>query len=221
MPKKSRITISMTPTFQIVHYISSGQKNSKQCMYLCNSWLTINPSWRRALRELWDFKNLSKPEIIAQNLRVNWMKSVPSSSWRALLSLFRIRGALVDPRPWRLQGESDIFVWNGNPQGGSQATFCLLREWRLNMRSFYSTHPPRETIGRETVWGVVWGDIRVVHLLHHLSNEQGIIEYSSWSPLEEKKKNCSRSTSSCASTWTWRSRRRTKRTSPQPRKSDK
>ena len=176
MPKKSRITISMTPTFQIVHYISSGQKNSKQCMYLCNSWLTINPSWRRALRELWDFKNLSKPEIIAENLRVNWMKSVPSSSWRALLNLFRIRGALVDPRSCRLQGESDIFVFNGNQQGGSQATFCLWREWRLNMRSFYSTHPPRETIGRETVWGVVWGDIRVVHLLQHLRNKQGITE---------------------------------------------
>ena len=41
------------------------------------------------------------------------MKSVPSSSWRALLILFRIRGARVDPRPCRLQGESDIFVWTG------------------------------------------------------------------------------------------------------------
>ena len=39
------------------------------------------------------------------------MKSVPSSSWRALLSLFKILGALVDPRPCRLQGKTDIFVW--------------------------------------------------------------------------------------------------------------
>ena len=176
MPKKSRITISMTPTFQIVHFISSGQKNSKQCMYLCNSWLTINPSWRRALRELWDFKNLSKPEIIAQNLRVNWMKSVPSSSWRALLSLFRIRGALVDPRPCRLQGETDIFVWTGQFTWRKSGNILLLGKWRINMRSFYSTSPPRETIGRETVWGVVWGDIRVVHLLQHLRNKQGITE---------------------------------------------
>ena len=146
-------------------------------MYLCNkknSWLTINPSWRRALEDHYKISKIF--QNLKSYLRVNWMKSVPSSSWWALLSLFRIRGARVDPRSCRLQGESDIFVFNGNQQGGSQATFCLWREWRLNMRSFYSTHPPRETIGRETVWGVVWGDIRVVHLLHHLSNEQGVTE---------------------------------------------
>ena len=113
MPKKRRITIRMTPTFQIVRYISSGQKNLKQYLWNCkqNSWLTINPSWRRALEDHYKISNIF--QNLKSYLRVNWMKSVPSSSWWLLLSLFRTRGARVDPRPWRLQGESDIFVWTG------------------------------------------------------------------------------------------------------------
>ena len=103
------------------------------------------------------------------------MKSVPSSSWRALLSLFRIRGALVDPRPCRLQGKTDIFVSTIHMEEIRQHFACGESE-DLTCDHFYSTSPPRETIGRETVWGVVWGDIRVVHFLHYLRNEQGITE---------------------------------------------